>query len=413
MRTKVKEVGKPKDKNKHSLQFGDLLILSLRIFRTRPARTLLTILGMGFGVGVVLFLVSLGYGLQKILLGNLASTQDSLVAVEAYFPAESKLKIDNLSLNKIAVLPEVEEISEVSEFPAEARGTSTSGYLIARVIDESYLRLSGLNVSKESEGKVVLSKTALSVLGYEPTEASVGKVVSIDLVLPKIIAGQDSGEVEVVRMNNLIIGGIINDEGEAPLILLPQTIATSTPAFYEKVFIKAKNLESIQPLRDKLIDMGLAVSARIDLVNQAQKILTVITIILGIFGLASLVVSAIGMFNTMIIGFLERTYEVGIMKAIGAKNSDIRNLFLVESLVFGFLGGIGGIAIGIGCADLFNFGLNMIAKNLGGKSVDLFVRPWWFLITIVVVSSLIGVISGIIPAFRAAKLSPKQAFVKK
>lgn len=179
---------------------------------------------------------------------------------------------------------------------------------------------------------------------------------------------------------------------------------------YEKIYVKASSIDTVAFVKDKLIDLGFAVSARLDLVNQARKILTAATIILGVFGVVSLIVSAIGMFNTMIILFMERTFEVGVMKALGARDKDIRNLFLVEASLVGLLGGIGGILLGIGFSNLFNLGLNLVAQNLGGKSVDLFIRPWWFLALIIIISFVIGLISGIVPAIRAAKLSPKRAF---
>ena len=163
----------------HHLGFIDLFLLSLRVFRTRPARTALTILGMGFGVGVVLFLVSLGYGLQFILLGNLASTQDSLVALETYYPSESKLLIDEPTLAKVHTLPHVSEISTVAEYPAEAKTPNASGYLVSRIVDAAYLRLAGTSIetrttgaasvtTQDVSGNVIVSKSALTVLGLPP-----------------------------------------------------------------------------------------------------------------------------------------------------------------------------------------------------------------------------------------------------
>ena len=322
-------------------------------------------------------------------------------------------------------LPDVVEVSPVSEFPAEVKSVHAAGYLVARVVDEKYLRLAGTNIETHSDpkesstprdlsGNVIMSKAALTVLGFPPSTDAIGKRFSLDMVIESEDATLAEGAgMTITRLERLEVGGVIADDSEAPLVLVPLGLLPHAVGAYEKIYIKAASIEKVEPLRDQLIDLGFAVSARIDLVNQARNILTIITIILGIFGLASLVVSAIGMFNTMIIGFLERTFEVGVMKALGATNHDIHNIFLVESFVVGFLGGIVGILIGIGCASLFNTGLNLLAENLGGKPVNLFVRPWWFLISIMLVSSAIGIISGIIPAIRAGRLSPKEAFTRK
>ena len=104
---------------------------------------------------------------------------------------------------------------------------------------------------------------------------------------------------------------------------------------------------------------------------------------------------------------------MGIMKSIGATASDIRNLFLMESLIIGLLGGIGGILIGVLGGEIFNLGLNFLANRLGGKPVSIFIYPTQFLIFIVVLSGIVGISSGFWPARKAALLSPKQAFLRK
>ena len=101
---------------------------------------------------------------------------------------------------------------------------------------------------------------------------------------------------------------------------------------------------------------------------------------------------------------------MGIMKSIGATDRDVKNLFLMESFVMGFLGGSTGVAIGMGGGGLVNFGLGILAQHLGGKPFTLFITPLWFAGMTIALSSLIGVISGFWPAIRASYLSPKEAF---
>ena len=124
-------------------------------------------------------------------------------------------------------------------------------------------------------------------------------------------------------------------------------------------------------------------------------------------------VSAIGMFNTMIVSFMERTYEVGVMKSIGATDSDIRNLFLMESLIMGTAGGGVGILLGIAAGQAVNLVLNILAKRFGSEPFNLFITPIWFILLILLTSAMIGVISGFLPSRRASHLSPKEAFLRK
>src|SRR5574343_1205734 len=105
--TFTKKTEKLKVDTGHKLSVWDLLKLSLRVFRTKPARTILTTLGMSVGIGTVVFLVSLGYGLQYILIGNLITSEDSLMTLEAAYPSESGKGID---LEKVGEIKAKEEV---------------------------------------------------------------------------------------------------------------------------------------------------------------------------------------------------------------------------------------------------------------------------------------------------------------
>lgn len=399
----------------HTLRFMDLFRLSLRVFRVRPLRTFLTILGISIGIGTVLFLVSLGYGLQYILIGRLAATEDSLVTLEAFYPQESNLSINKEEANSIGSLPDASEINPLSELIGEITTQDVSGSVIVKLTYPNYFRLSGIKpdvgeVFTDTKDGVVVSTNALKLLGITDEISAIGKEVQMQVAYTDM-EGNVLGVASSTRSQKII--GIITDEIESPFVIASIKTMTTEPQYYQRVYVKAKDIDSVEILRNKLIEKGYIISARVDLVNQAKKIMSVVTAVLGIFGVTALLVSAIGMFNTMIIGFLERIFEVGIMKSIGATVQDIRNLFLMESLVIGLLGGIGGVIMGIGGGELFNLGLNFLANYLGGKPVDLFIYPVNFLGFIIILSGLVGIFAGFWPARRAAVLSAREAFLKK
>lgn len=155
--------------------------------------------------------------------------------------------------------------------------------------------------------------------------------------------------------------------------------------------------------------MGFNVSALSDTIEEANKIFQAVQIILSLFGAVALIVSAIGMFNTMTIALLERTQEVGIMKSLGASNSDVWKLFLVESIIIGFLGGVSGIFLGIAGGQISNFGVNKLASSLGGTAIDLFYTPSEFIMIILLFSTIVGFLTGLYPARRASRLNPLEA----
>lgn len=400
----------------HRLKIFDLLKLSLRVFRVHPLRTFLTVLGISVGIGTVLFLVSLGYGLQFLLIGKLVTTEDSLVTLETFYPPESNLAIQVQDLESIVSFDEVGEVSPLSEFTGEAKLGDINAFVLARIAKPNYFRLSGTRpdfgsaVTEGDDKSVVVSNTVLRLMNLPEDVSSLGKEITLKIFL------QDSvnPDVKVIDLPGLFkIKGIITDDLQPPFVVVPAGAMLEKAPFYQRIFVKAKDIDKVEPLRDKLIEKGFLISARVDLVNQAKKIMTIVTVILGTFGIAAMVVSAIGMFNTMIIGFMERIFEVGIMKSIGASTQDIRNLFLMESLIMGLMGGVGGIAVGVIGGELFNLGLNFLAGYLGGQPLKIFIYPAQFLILIILLSGAVGILSGFWPARRAAQLSPKQAFVRK
>ncbi|OGE80507.1 MAG: hypothetical protein A2660_00620 [Candidatus Doudnabacteria bacterium RIFCSPHIGHO2_01_FULL_45_18] len=398
----------------HNLGFADLIRLSTRIFTVKPTRTLLTILGTSIGIATVVFLISLGYGLQYILLGKLITTQDSLITLQASFPNEANIILTTEQIDKIRLLADVGEAVPLAEFDGEVKVATSTGLTLIRIVAPEYFRLSGTltNLGKpfsnETPG-VVLTSQALKILGLPPDVTSLTKTVEITVYYTK-----PDGTVDIVQTTTQpAIVGIIVDEAEPPIAFISPSIVSIPPPIYKEVYVKAKDLTGVERLRDVLIAEGMLISARIDLVNQAQKILNIITIVLGVFGVAALTVSAVGMFNTMIVSFLERTYEVGVMKSLGAMDSDVRNLFLMESMIMGMAGGVAGIAMGMGGGAIVNFGINILAKRLGGEPVDLFFTPTWFILLVLGSSSIIGLLAGFWPARRASGLSPKEAFLRK
>ncbi len=399
------------DNSQHNLGFGDLVRLSTRIFTVKPTRTLLTILGTSIGIATVVFLISLGYGLQYILLGKLITTQDSLITLQASYPSEANIILTPEEVANIAKTPNVAEMSSVAEFPAEIDNGLGS---VVKIAEPNYFRLSGIvpdlgqAYTAEVNGLVITSQ-AMRVIGLEPNETSLTKSVTIKVEYQN----PDGTIIKVITTPQIPIVGIISDEAEPPIAYFPPSFLSEPPPYYKEIFIKASDLTTVEPLRDILIERGMLISARIDLVNQAQKILNIITIVLGVFGIAALTVSAVGMFNTMIVSFLERTYEVGVMKSLGAMDSDVRNLFLMESAIMGMAGGLAGIGMGMGAGELFNLALNILAKRLGGESINLFYTPIWFITLVLVSSSFIGLFAGFWPARRASGLSPKEAFLRK
>jgi putative ABC transport system permease protein len=402
----------------HNLKVLDLMKLSVRAFWVRPARTLLTVLGMSIGIGAVFFLISLGYGLQYILLGKLAPTEDSLISLQASYPEEGNLMISHTLLSEILNMPGAFEVSPISQTSGQVESNGYTGDLMVKIIDDKYIRLSGFLSDYSSEDKkfeegVIISNTALRLLGMPEDAGSLGKMVSVSVVYQILDKDQKPVEKTVFTKGQVPITSIVKDDSQAPYIFVPENLMQEKPSFFALFYVKAKDDDSLEPLRSMLVSKGFIISAKVDTVRQARGITNIITIVLGVFGVVALFVSSIGMFNTMLISFMERIFEVGIMKSIGATKRDILSLFLAESFIMGILGGVGGLVLGFGLGTAVNFGMNVLARYLGGKPVNLFIYPGSFVIFILILSGIVGLLSGYWPARRASKLSAREAFLRK
>lgn len=396
------------------MKLADLFSLSTRMFRTRPTRTWLTILGISVGTAAVLFLVSLGYGLQNIVLQKIVFNQALLSLAVA--PGTDLIIMDDSTLEKISKIPGVENVAPMAMFTGQMSLGDINGTAEIRGVDPNYFGYAGLSTLAGSlyasgdRGKAVVSEAILKLFGIAIKEDIIGKEVKIKIFQQKTSAeGQQT--VEIIDLpENFVIGGVIEDGQDSyvyiPLEQLKDSVKIEK---YEQARVKAVTNKDLQPVKDEVIAMGYQTQSLSETVEQANKIFNVVQIVLGLFGAVALVVSSIGMFNTMTVTLLERTNEIGIMRTLGASKGNLRNLFLSEAIVIGFLGGIVGVLIGIIGGEIFNWLINSMAIRFGGAKTDLFLYPMWFLVIIAGLSAVIGFLSGVFPARRAASMDPLEA----
>lgn len=144
-------------------------------------------------------------------------------------------------------------------------------------------------------------------------------------------------------------------------------------------------------------------------IKQQLGIFNILGAILGGIGGIALVVAAVGVINTMVMSILERTREIGVMRAVGAKRSTVSRLFMFEASLLGLLGGIFGILIAYGLTLVGNPLINNQLKSNGIGSSNILTLPPWLIISVIVGTTLIGMLAGLYPARKAAKLDPVEA----
>ena len=397
------------------MKVSDIFNFSLQNFKNRKSRLVFTVLSVSVAVGVILFLVSLGYGLQKTILERI-TTKESLLTLDVA-PQEIKIfTLNDETITKISQIEGVDKVSPQGTLPAQVSMGDLTSETNVNLINPNFFSLAGLNVKNgkifgdKDQQKAVVNSAVVELFNMKP-EQILGKKIKFNFLVLKEIEGGGITEIETFKVEKEfeIIGVTEETETTNQVFVKRSDLPEVSIKEYQVVKVKVTSQKAMDAVREKLIEMGFLVSALSDIVSQANQIFKIIQTVLAIFGIISLIVAAIGLINILTITLLERTNEIGIMRAIGASPGDIQRLFLLESVLIGFMGGLGGIIIGLLASWFFNIGLNILARTLGGQAVTLFFTPFWFFVFIVVFSTAVGFLAGIFPARRAAKLNPLEA----
>lgn len=398
------------------MRVQDLAQLSTRMFKTNPLRTWLTILGMGVGTGAVVVLVALGFGLQKIILEQIVFGE-TLLSLGVSSTGSQSLVLSDETVKGFESNPNIQDAAPLARFPALVTYKGLTGNVFLQGAEPAYLRYAGITAvagtvfTEEDQGddqSIMLSPAVLKLFGIEDPTTFVGQKVTFRILVPAEDGSDDITEIFIDK--EYTVRGITKEEGVLnALIMLPELRNHIGISEYERIQVRVTTNEFLPIVEEELIGAGYRVTALSKTVEQASKIFQGVQAVLAVFGGIALLVSAIGMFNTMTVTLLERTKEIGIMRTIGASPSDIKWLFVSESIVVGFMGGLSGIVMGLVLGGGINLALNLVAGQFGGQSVSLFAFPIPFLLFIAVFSAGVGYLTGIFPAKRAATLNPLDA----
>lgn len=250
----------------------------------------------------------------------------------------------------------------------------------------------------------------------------------IDQQIQMIVLKYDQNGNEIRKTISLRVAGIINETGGEPdySVYLPLELTKSLNEWangyrinynkdgYSQVIVKVEDANQALDIAEQITAMGFQAITPQSFLQGINSFFVVLQVIFGGVGAIALLVAAIGIANTMAMSILERTREIGLMKAVGATNRDVLSIFLGEAAGIGFIGGLGGIVIGWLAAQ----GMNVLAlaylagqaSQQGGAPPSVAVyTPIWLPIFALIFSTLIGMLSGLYPALRAATMIPVQA----
>lgn len=438
------------------MRFFDLVKLVFDNLSRRKGRVALTAIGVVIGTASVVLLISLASGLQRSATENLWGISD-LKRIDVYpgwieSGGSGNAKMDVVAVGggssgqpgMVLLTPKtVEEIRAIPGVELVTPSQGLSGMTVLRYGKlENYPWLQGVDVedvgvfeypleagtSKLERGTAVIGGWVAKQWfdpkqrpGQDPPEQPDVLGQQIKLILTK---WTQDGTPSNKTVNLKIVGLFAEARGQQDnvmyvnwddLIAWEEWMRGTRVNFnrdgYNQLIVRAESPDVVVDIADQINEMGYQASTPQSYVEGINSFFVTLQIVFGAIGALSLLVAAIGIANTMAMAILERTREIGLMKAIGATNKDVLSIFLGEAAGIGLIGGIGGVILGWGGSliinDVASTFLNQ-SSPYGMGSVAAYTPPWLPLFALAF-ATLIGLLSGLYPSLRAATLVPVNA----
>ncbi len=392
----------------------DVLEYSIANMQHRQLRSWLTVLGIVIGIASIVLLVSIGQGLDKEIKNQLSSIGTNYIIILPGSPYESgaqfgpptfKGELYQADADAIRRLPGMKSVSS------------------AVVIGVANLEYKGEKASTVAVGAEPYAMEDFLTIGYEKgkflDESDIGGVVLGNNVAKTLFPDEvEYGKTIKINGRDFRVKGILKKGGSFSqfdsFVFIDQGVArelgkTVGSKRIDRIFSIATSAEEVPALEQGIIKEiskrhRLPVEKRDfqtttpqSISDSISQITSLLSIFLGLIATISLIVGMVGIANAMFTSVLERTREIGILKAVGANERTIIKIFLYESGLIGLVGGLIGVLIGVG--------LSMLLSKIGVPSSVSFD----FVLICLIASSVVGLLSGALPALNASKLQPVEA----
>jgi putative ABC transport system permease protein len=453
------------------MKLYDVAELAVRNLRESVLRNSLTTVGISVGVASLVAMLALGIGLQQLADRRLEKSGlfDTVVVTSRRelhnfgrereengpSPAESP-SLDESARQKLEQIPNVLEAYPDIRFVTELRYedkphlTMVAGLASSARSNDAFDGMAGSFFSTQNAPEAILQKSfAEHLLGKKENDdlkvADLAKLLlGKELTMryaERVAAPTETGSTSsaaamaysvVSREGTVKIVGVcdldpdsLRQQGRArvflPLqfaeslhVMQPSDLRDTTNALggrqtFTTVEVRVKSPKYVQAVEDAVKKMGFNTFSIIDATKNLRQFFAVLDLFLGIFGSLALTVASIGIVNTLVMAILERRREIGIMKAIGASDTDVKGLFFAEAGVMGVFGGVAGVALGWTIGRVINLGTNVYLKRQHFPPEQIWFVPWWLVISAIGFAIVVSLLSGLYPASRAARLDPVQS----
>jgi putative ABC transport system permease protein len=399
--------------------FRDHVKIAVKNLQHRMSRSFLTLLGIAIGIMAIISLMALGEGMQQAVTGQLSSLSDVIIVstggdMFSSFGGGGGSTGEYFTQRDLADVQRIQGIKEVS--------TQLSGSGLAEYNGKTTIvSLTGMEVSVMKLQYASQTLEAGSFLNEgDQNKIMIGYGIAHDTFDSDIAVG---GRIKI-NGEKFFVSGIFGKQGfggtssDSIVLLTSRDFKKLTgQSNISLLYLRVNNVndaESIATTIQNTINENhgkkdfATATTMTSILATVQSIIGILQLVLVAIASIALVVASIGIMNTMLTSVMERTREIGIMKAIGATNVDIMSIFIIEGMLVSSLGGIIGIILGVFGSQ----GLTMILNNfmqMGGSSRLTPIITLTSVVLAVTVSLIVGVLSSLYPAWKAARMSPIEA----
>ena len=396
---------------------SDYFNLAFKNLKSRKTRSFLTVLGIFIGIMAVVALISIGQGMQNAINDQFESLGKDKIIIRSDVmgpPGSATSKSLMLTESDLDAVKNTRGIEDAIGFLTKSGTATRNGELKVIYVfgvNPDDLEMVGSIIPEISEGRNLKQDDKYkAVVGYEHVYGDLWK---------KPVKIGDSIEIENKSFRVVGVLGKIGNPIDDSMIMIQKDEMKDLFNTGEEVsemiaqvssgFEPADVAESVKKTLRKEKDEKegeetFSVQTSEQLMDAFSNIFGIVQAVLIGIAAISLIVGGIGIMNTMYTSVLERTREIGIMKSIGAKNSDIFMIFFMEAGMLGLVGGLVGVALGIGISKA----VEMIAVNAGITMLQV-AMPLWLIFGALAFSFIVGCLSGTLPAMRASRLRPVEA----
>ena len=387
------------------IQLRMIVRMAIQNLRFKRFRSFITILGIVIGIGSIFMLVSFGIGLQQLVQGEIVGNE-SINTVDIT-PANSKLlKLTSDNLDQVRSIAHVTDVSGVFIGASKVTIDGAAADLVAYGIDSLYMKLSNITIANgdgidaTASDQIVVNTSFLESAGIGDTEKALNKEVELTLT-------NATGKSNVTKQR---IVGVVDSGAGSEVFVATEVFKQAGIDTFTQAKAVVDERENISDVRRSIESLGYATASPVDTLDQVNEVFRFFNIVLISLGSIGMVIAVLGMLNTLTVSLLERTKEIALMIAIGARPKDMRRLFTVEAVILSLLGGAIGIAVAMTLGFIIDAILNQYASGRGIEDgFSLFAHPPLLIIGTLVFMVIVGVIVSFVPAQRAAKINPIEA----